>query len=112
VTRGAILDVIVDIRHGSPSFGQHVAVRLDAAEGVQIFIPVGFAHGFCTLESDTEIAYKVTSPYAPSHDHGIAWNDPELGIEWPVNEQAATLSDKDKRHPHLRAAPACFAYTA
>lgn len=110
VTRGAILDVAVDIRHGSPSFGRHVAVRLDAAEGAQLFIPVGFAHGFCTLEPDTELAYKVTAPYAPAHDHGIAWNDPELAIDWPVESETATLSDKDRRHPTLRDAPACFAF--
>jgi dTDP-4-dehydrorhamnose 3,5-epimerase len=110
VTRGAILDVAVDIRHGSPSFGQHVAVRLDATDGAQLFIPVGFAHGFCTLEPDTELAYKVTAPYAPAHDHGIAWNDPELAIDWPVDAATATLSDKDRRHPTLREAPACFAF--
>ncbi len=110
VTRGAIIDVAVDIRHGSPSFGRHVAVRLDAAEGAQLFIPVGFAHGFCTLEPDTELAYKVTAPYAPAHDHGIAWNDPELAIDWPVDAGQATLSDKDRRHPTLRDAPACFAF--
>lgn len=110
VTRGAILDVVVDVRHGSPNFGRHVAVRLDAEEGTQIFIPVGFAHGFCTLEPDTEIAYKVTSPYAPQHDRGIAWNDRELGITWPVRDEDATLSDKDRKLPVLRDAPVSFTY--
>ena len=102
VLRGAILDVAVDLRGGSPTFGRHVTVRLDAAEGAQILVPKGFAHGFVTLEPDTEVLYKVTNYYAPQHDHGLLWNDPDLGIAWPVTEAEAHLSDKDRRQPRLR----------
>lgn len=95
VVRGAILDVAVDIRKGSPAYGQHVAVRLDAAEGKQLFVPRGFAHGFCTLEPDTEVFYKVDGYYSPDHDRAIAWNDPAIGIDWPVTAADAELSGKD-----------------
>ena len=101
VLRGAILDVVVDIRRRSPTFGQHLAVELDHAEGRQLFVPEGFAHGFCTLTPDTEVFYKVTDVYAPLCDRGIAWNDPALGIDWPVDPADASLSDKDRRQPLL-----------
>ena len=110
VLRGAVLDVAVDIRVGSPTFGQHVAVELSAENGLQIFIPAGFAHGFCTLEPGTEVFYKVTAPYAPDNDHGVLWSDPELGIDWPVTPGAAVLSDKDKVHPRLSDLPEYFHY--
>lgn len=110
VTRGAILDVAVDIRHGSPTFGRHVAVRISADEWNQLWIPAGFAHGLCTLEPDTEVLYKVTDYYAPEHDAGIVWNDPSLGIEWPVATELAILSEKDQRLPRLSDAPAHFAF--
>ena len=110
VLRGALLDVAVDIRAGSPTFGRHIAVELDAATPTQIFIPEGFAHGFCTLQDNTEVLYKVTAPYAPDNDHGLLWNDPDLGIDWPVDAGAAVLSDKDKRHPRLIDLPEYFAY--
>ncbi len=101
VTRGAILDVAVDLRRGSPSHGRHVAVRLSAEEPAQLFVPIGFAHGFCTLEPGTEVLYKVSNYYSPEHDKGLLWNDPALGIAWPVAAEDAHLSDKDQRHPLL-----------
>jgi dTDP-4-dehydrorhamnose 3,5-epimerase len=101
VARGAILDVAVDIRHGSPTFGQHVAVELSAENWRQLFVPEGFAHGFCTLEADTEVLYKVSAPYAPDHDKGLMWNDPALAIGWPVEAGEAVVSDKDRAHPRL-----------
>lgn len=101
VIRGAILDVAVDLRRGSPTYGRHVAVELSAANWAQMLVPIGFAHGFCTLTPDVEVLYKVTNYYAPEHDRGILWNDPELGIAWPVGAAQALLSDKDRRLPRL-----------
>ena len=110
VLRGVLLDVAVDIRVGSPTFGQHVAVELDAEPGKQIFIPEGFAHGFCTLERDTVVLYKVTAPYSPDHDCGLLWNDPELNIAWPVSDGDAVLSEKDMRFPRLAELEEYFRY--
>lgn len=101
VLRGAILDIAVDIRPDSPTFGKHVAAELSAENQAQLYVPVGFAHGFCTLEPDTEVFYKTSDYYSPEHDRGLAWNDPALGIFWPVLEADATLSDRDRRHPAL-----------
>lgn len=103
VLRGRILDVAVDLRSGSPTYGHHVAAELSAANGLMLYVPVGFAHGFVTREADTEVAYKVTGYYAPDCDGGVAWNDPSLGIEWGVTADQATLSDKDRRLPTLSA---------
>jgi len=111
VARGAILDVAVDIRHGSPTFGRHVSATLSADNWAQLWIPVGFAHGFCTLEPDTEVIYKVTDLYAPECDRGIAFDDPGLGIEWPVEPGAAILSDKDRRQPKLADLPPQFTFS-
>jgi len=102
VLRGAILDIAVDIRRSSRDFGRHVAVELSAANARQFYVPAGFAHGFCTLAPDTEVAYKVTDFYAPDCDRAIAWDDPDLGIAWPVAPGAAQLSEKDRRAPRLR----------
>jgi dTDP-4-dehydrorhamnose 3,5-epimerase len=102
VLRGAIFDVVVDLRRSSPTFGQHLAVELSAANWRQLFIPIGFAHGFCTLERDTEVFYKVTNYYSAAHDRGLAWDDEVLGIAWPVAKAQAILSERDRRHPSLR----------
>ncbi|WP_431857384.1 dTDP-4-dehydrorhamnose 3,5-epimerase [Azospirillum sp.] len=101
VVKGAILDVAVDIRRGSPTFGRHVSAVISAKDWNQILVPIGFAHGFCTLEPDTEVIYKVTNFYSAEHDRGLLWNDPELGIEWPVAADKAQLSDKDRKAPRL-----------
>jgi dTDP-4-dehydrorhamnose 3,5-epimerase len=101
VLRGRILDVAVDLRRDSPTFGRHVATELSAENGLMLYVPVGFAHGFVTREAVTEVAYKVTALYAPDCDAGILWNDPALGIAWGVDPAAATLSDKDVRLPRL-----------
>ena len=108
VLQGAILDVAVDLRGGSPTYGRHVAVTLDAEGGEQVYIPHGFAHGFCTLTPDVMVAYKVDAYYSPAHDRALAWNDPALGIGWPVAEAEAMLSDKDRRAPRLSELGAMF----
>lgn len=98
---GAILDVAVDLRRASPTYGRHVAVRLDAAGGEQLYVPAGFAHGFCTLEPNTMVAYKVSAYYSREHDRNLLWNDPDLAIAWPVAAGEAVLSDKDRIAPRL-----------
>jgi dTDP-4-dehydrorhamnose 3,5-epimerase len=103
VLSGAILDVAVDLRQGSPTYGRHVAVRLDAQASEQLYVPVGFAHGFCTLEPDTMVAYKVSAYYSAAHDRNLLWSDPDLAIAWPVDAAQAMLSDKDKAAPRLNA---------
>ena len=108
VTKGRVLDVAVDLRASSPTFGQHVAVELSAENWRQLFVPAGFAHGFCTIESGSEVLYKVTAHYSRDHDYGLAWDDPALAIAWPVAPEAALLSDKDRRHPRLSQLPSVF----
>lgn len=105
VIRGAILDVAVDIREGSPTYGRSVSARISAENGSQILVPKGFAHGFVTLEPDTEVLYKVTDYYAPDCDAGILWNDPDLAVDWEFAGEP-TLSAKDAALPAFRDLPA------
>jgi len=107
---GAILDVAVDIRAGSPTYGKFVAVELSAENALQLWLPPGFAHGFCTLVANTVVTYKVTDYYSAEHDRGLLWNDPALGIEWPVAADKAILSEKDRRQPTLAELPSSFIY--
>lgn len=107
-TRGAILDVAVDVRRSSPTFGKYVSVVISAENWLQVFVPKGFAHGYLTLEPDTEVMYKVTAYYSPQHDKGIAWNDPDVGVDWGIDEERAILSAKDKLQPRLNAAGKLF----
>jgi len=101
VLRGRILDVAVDLRPGSPTYGRHVAAELTPENGLMLYVPVGFAHGFVTREAETEVTYKVSDTYAPECDRGLAWDDPALGIAWGVAPGQAVLSDKDRRWPIL-----------
>lgn len=102
VLRGAILDVAVDVRKGSPSYGKWVKAELSAENGVQIFVPRGFLHGFITLVPDTEIAYKVDNPYSRECDGAVLWNDPDLAIDWGAVAGKAILSEKDLKAPRFR----------
>jgi dTDP-4-dehydrorhamnose 3,5-epimerase len=106
--RGRILDVAVDIRRGSPTYGAHVAVELSQMNWRQLLVPKGFAHGFITLEPSSEVLYKVTAPYSTAHDCGLAFDDPALGIVWPAPSWGPVLSAKDRRHPLLAELPAYF----
>ena len=108
VARGRSLDVAVDVRRGSLTFGRHVAVELSADNWLQVFIPAGFAHGYCTLEPDTEVLYKASAAYAPQSDAGVLWNDADLAIAWPVNAREALLSERDMKLPRLKDAPVLF----
>ena len=107
---GSIFDVAVEIRVGSPTYGQWVGAELSADNGVQLWIPAGFAHGFATLVPDTILHYKVTAPYNAASDRGLLWNDPDIGIDWPVAADAVVLSDKDMRQPSLAGLPTSFTY--
>ena len=108
VTAGAVYDVVVDIRRGSPTYGKWQGFILSAFNKRQLLVPKGFAHGFCTLVPDTEVQYKVDEFYSPEHDRGIAWNDPALGIDWPTS--SPILSEKDGKHPGLEEAENNFVY--
>lgn len=101
VLHGSIYDVAVDLRAGSPSYGRWTAATLTARGGEQLFVPRGFAHGLCTLEPDTLVAYKVDAYYAPESERGLAWDDPELAINWPIRPEQAILSDNDRNRGRL-----------
>lgn len=107
-SRGRLLDVAVDLRASSGTYGRHVAIELTANNGHQLWIPPGFAHGFCTLEPDCELSYLVTAYYSSEHDRGVLWSDPAIGIRWPVNAEQATLSPKDQNQPRLAEIGALF----
>ena len=98
---GALFDVCVDIRVASPTFGKWISVTLSTDDGRQFWIPPGFAHGFCTLEPNTVISYKVTAPYSPEHDKGLRWNDPDVAVIWPAVADPNHLSAKDRLQPTL-----------
>jgi len=102
VLTGRIFDACVDLRRSSPRYGHHASVELSADTGEQLFVPAGFAHGFCTLEPDTTVLYKVDALYSAEHERGIVWSDPTLAISWPVGADAAILSAKDVVLPSLR----------
>lgn len=110
VLRGRIFDVAVDIRRGSPTYGRWVGAELSAQSWTQIFVPVGFAHGFCTLEPATEVAYKVSAPYAPASDRSLRWDDPAIGVDWPIGAGEASLSGKDAAAPGLADLDTPFEY--
>lgn len=103
VLRGAVLDIAVDIRRNSPTFGKWVGAELSAANGAQIFVPKGFAHGFLTLEPDTEVLYKVSDYYSRDHERGMVWNDPDVAIDWRFAEPDVTLVERDRQFPRLAA---------
>ncbi|MEA3407931.1 MAG: dTDP-4-dehydrorhamnose 3,5-epimerase, partial [Chloroflexota bacterium] len=108
VAVGQVFDVAVDIRHGSPTFGEWVGVILSAENRRQLYIPVGFAHGFCVTSDVAEFLYKVSGYYAPEGERGIAWDDPDLAIDWPIQEPI--LSERDEHHPRLCDAPCDYIY--
>jgi len=109
VVRGEIVDVAVDIRHGSPTYGRWVSVILSDTNHQMLYVPVGFAHGFCVLSAEADVVYKATAEYAPELERGIRWDDPALGIRWPVHDPI--LSPNDTRLPPLQQADHYFVYT-
>ena len=102
VIKGRVLDVAVDIRRSSPTFGKHVMVELSEENKHQFFIPRGFAHGFLVLSDEAIFTYKVDNPYAPDQEAGIRWNDPDIGIEWPIDPAQVLTSEKDLKQPLLK----------
>ena len=110
VIRGTVLDVAVDIRRGSPTFGKHVAVELSGENHRQFFVPRGFAHGFSVLSGEALFQYKCDNFYAPQSEGALAWDDPDLGIDWKLPPESVVLSEKDRRHPRLKDADWLFDY--
>jgi len=109
-TRGTILDVVLDIRSGSPTFGRHAAVELSEANRTQLWVPPGLAHGYVTLEPNCEVIYKVTEYWAPNSERGIAWDDPAIAIDWRIPKDELTLADKDRTNPRLCELETVFHY--
>lgn len=105
VARGAVLDVAVDVRRNSPTFGRHVAIEISEENWYQLWIPRGFAHGYCTLTPDTDFLYKVDAPYTPSAERGIRWDDPALAIAWPFSASEVRVNDRDRNLPVLAEQP-------
>lgn len=101
VIHGAVFDVAVDLRRGSPTFGRWVGATLTDSHHQMLYIPLGFAHGFCALEADTLVMYKVTDVYSPAHERGVVWDDPDLGIAWPALDVPYQLADRDRRYPRV-----------
>jgi len=110
VLQGRILDVAVDVRHGSSTYGRHVSVEISAETGQQVYVPVGFAHGFLTLTDDVLVMYKVSDYYAPDCDSGIRWDDPDIAIPWPMSAVDLIISEKDRRLPRLAEFDSPFSY--
>lgn len=108
VVRGSIWDVAVDLRHRSPTYGQHAGAILSAENWQQIWVPIGFLHGYVTLERDTEVIYKVTAPYDKAAERGVVWDDPDLAVPWPVQREKLLLSDRDAALPRLNDCPVLF----
>jgi len=111
VPRGAIFDVAVDLRWGSPTYGHHVSAILSAKAWNQMLVPIGFAHGYMTLEPETEVVYKVSNYYSPAHEMGAYWNDPCLGIDWPFPEQDVVVGERDRNWPTLGDLPVHFTWS-
>lgn len=101
VLTGSVLDVAVDIRSGSPTFGQYIAAKLSEENRAQLFVPRGFAHGYLTLEDNTQVAYKVDSYYSPEHERSVLWSDPALAVDWGLGGEAPIIADKDAKAPLL-----------
>jgi dTDP-4-dehydrorhamnose 3,5-epimerase len=110
VLKGSVLDVAVDLRQGSPTYGHYVSRLLSAANQEQLFVPTGFAHGFCTREDDTVVLYKVSNFYSPAHERGVHWNDSILAIDWGISEAEVLLSTRDQAYPGLAELPSFFQY--
>jgi dTDP-4-dehydrorhamnose 3,5-epimerase len=110
VLKGRILDVAVDMRRASPTYGRYVSTELSSQNARQLYVPVGFAHGFCTLEDDVEVTYKVSDFYAPAYDSGVIWNDTDIALPWPFQAEDISISEKDRRLPPLKDFVSPFAY--
>jgi dTDP-4-dehydrorhamnose 3,5-epimerase len=110
VARGRVLDVVVDLRLGSPTFANHIEIELSADRPEQLLVPIGFAHGFCTLERNTEVVYKMSDSFCPESYKGLNWADPQLAIRWPVDPDRAIISSQDRSHPMLKEISSPFRY--